>query len=91
MTPELLLALSTLIAALSSAVVAVITVLRVGAVKNEVKTMNELTLGQLGEATETRRIDEIPADERTARESRHVAMTKDDVPRPPPDSGRARP
>ena len=38
----------------------------------EVKTMNELTLGQLGEASETRRIMDKPEGDRTTRERRHT-------------------
>lgn len=41
-------------------------------VLHEVKTMNELTIGQLGEAEETRRIESKPPAERTSREKRHV-------------------
>ena len=95
MTPEMLVALSTFIASLVSSAIALIAARRAGLaatnasqVKDEVKTMNELTLGQLGEASETRRIDKIPVEDRTAQEIRHTVLTEDDdVPRPPGDDG----
>jgi len=45
----------------------------VSKVHQEVKTFNELTIGQLGEADETRRIGDIPLEDRTPREDRHMA------------------
>ena len=54
------------------AVFAGLATLRSGQVHREVRTMNELTLGQLGEAAETRRINDKPEDERTTREKRHT-------------------
>jgi len=83
---DLILALSTLITSLAAAIIALITVVRAGQIKAEVKTMNEMTLGQLGEATETRRIDDIPVAERTPRETRHIDMAYDDTHRPPPNN-----
>ena len=56
------------------AVFAGIAMLRAGKVQKEVKTFNELTLGQLGERIESRRISEIEPGERTAQENRHQAM-----------------
>ena len=56
------------------AVFAGVAMLRTGKVQKEVKTFNELTLGQLGERTESRRISEIEPAERTAQENRHQAM-----------------
>ena len=47
---------------------------KIDAVHHEVKTFNELTLGQLGERTETRRINEIEPIDRTNQEDRHLAM-----------------
>jgi len=41
-------------------------------IHEEVRTMNELSIGQLGEAAETRRISEIPKEDQTSREKRHV-------------------
>ena len=46
----------------------------VGQVHHEVKTFNELSLGQLGERIETRRINEIEPKDRTSQEDRHLAM-----------------
>jgi len=72
----------TLIGAVSAAIVSIIGALRVGGVKKEVtgvkqelKTSNELTLGQLGANTETRRIEEIPFQDRTAQEDRHIVQS----------------
>ena len=78
--------LVTLISASSAAIVAIITawhqrdlpkdakqnVANTSQTLHEVKTMNELTIGQLGEAAETRRIQEKPPEDRTTREGRHV-------------------
>lgn len=63
-----------LIGAISTAIVGIGTFIRTGRIQHEVRTMNELTIGQLGEAAETRRIEQIPTDERTPREGRHIAM-----------------
>lgn len=49
----------------------------------QVVTMNESTAGQLLADGETRRIEGIPHDERTAKEQRHV----DDAPEPDPPQG----
>ena len=72
----------TLIGAVAAAVVSIIGAWRVNNVKNEVagvkqelKTSNELTLGQLGANTETRRIEEIPFQDRTAQEDRHIVQS----------------
>jgi len=45
------------------------------AVKQELKTFNEMTVGQSIEANEARRIAEIPLEERTPKEKRHMGMT----------------
>lgn len=45
---------------------------KVDAVHKEVKTYNEGTVGMNSAAAETRRIEEIPHDERTATEQHHV-------------------
>jgi len=47
---------------------------KVDKVHSEVRTFNELTLGQLGERIETRRINEIDPIDRTGQEDRHLAM-----------------
>lgn len=62
------------IATIIAAIASVLAVVRVNQVHSEVKTMNELTLGQLGERRETRRIAAIDDDSRTAQEKRHMAM-----------------
>lgn len=41
-------------------------------VHKQVATLNESTVGQLAAAVETRRVEAIPHDERTAKEERHV-------------------
>jgi hypothetical protein len=41
-------------------------------IRKEVKTYNELTLGQLGEAEETRRVQNKAPEDRTSRENRHL-------------------
>lgn len=46
-------------------------------VLHEVRTMNELTIGQLGEAAETRRILDKPPEERTTRETRHTDASQE--------------
>jgi hypothetical protein len=42
-------------------------------VAGDVKTMNALSMGQLADAAETRRIMRVPASERTAAELEHLA------------------
>lgn len=49
------------------------------AVHAEVKTMNAQTIGELIDAAETRRIDEIEPDDRTRAEAQHLGA----VPMPP--------
>jgi hypothetical protein len=73
-----------IISSITTGIVAIVTAIFAGLgllkskqVHNEVKTMNELTLGQLGEAQETRRILDKPADERTTRESRHTDASQE--------------
>lgn len=46
-------------------------------VRNEVRTSNELTIGQLAAAGETRRAEDIPHDERTRQEQRHIDQSPD--------------
>lgn len=41
-------------------------------VHNDVKTANALSMGQLADAAETRRVDDIPAANRTAAEQGHL-------------------
>lgn len=59
----------------ATAIVQIINAFKVKDIKNELKTMNESTLGQLGEANEARRISHIPLEERTPQEKRHMGMT----------------
>lgn len=49
----------------------------------QVQTLNESTIGQLAANTETRRVEAIDHDDRTALEQRHV----DDAPPPEPPQG----
>jgi cell division protein FtsL len=48
-------------------------------VAEQVKTMNSLTVGQMADATESRRIADIPKEDRTKEEDKHIAL----VPEPP--------
>lgn len=45
---------------------------KVDRVATEVTTINGSTLAMLGDATETRRIDEIPVGDRTVAEQHHI-------------------
>lgn len=49
-------------------------------VKSEIKTANALSIGALADNTETRRILEIPKDDRTNAENEHVATASDRIP-----------
>lgn len=55
-------------------------------VRDEVRTYNEKTTGQLAAEGETRRVEGIPHDERTAVEQRHV----DEAPPVEPPQGPSR-
>lgn len=46
---------------------------KIDEVHTEIKTANGLTLAQLGDNTETRRIDKIPVSKQTDEEKTHVA------------------
>jgi len=50
------------------------TVSKVAEVKAEVKTANALKLGELADAAETRRVDDIPVAERTEAEQIHIDL-----------------
>jgi hypothetical protein len=80
---QVIAAVSVLITALAGAVVSIVTLLRVNRVHDEVKTLNESTIGQLAAAVETRRTGAIPHDDRTAQEQRHL----DEAPPPDPPQG----
>jgi hypothetical protein len=47
-------------------------------VQTAVDTGNSQTLGQLGDAAETRRVGEIPVADRTAQEAQHIAAMPPD-------------
>jgi len=64
-----------LIPVAATAIVSIINALQGKGIKKELKTMNESTLGELGEANEARRIAHIPKAERTPKETRHMGMT----------------
>lgn len=55
-------------------------------VHQEVRTLNETPIGQLAAATETRRVEALAHDDRTAREQRHV----DEAPPNDPPQGPGR-
>lgn len=78
----IIVALGTLITAIGGVVVAIM----VQKVHKEVRTGNELKAGELDAAAETRRVEAIPHDKRTAQEQRHV----DTAPEPGPPQGPAR-
>lgn len=50
---------------------------KVEEVHTEVKTANSLTIAQLADRVETRRIDKIPLKKQTAEEKTHVAEVPD--------------
>jgi hypothetical protein len=68
----LVLGVAATVAAIVSAIFASRAVGVASLVHHEVRTMNELTIGQLGEAEETRRILAKKPTDRTSRESRHT-------------------
>lgn len=53
--------------------------LQIDNVHDEIKTANALTIGALADNTETRRILEIPKEERTEAENQHVATAGDRI------------
>lgn len=63
----------TAIAALIAAVGSFVNGRKIDKVNTEVKTANSLSLAQLGDATESRRISDIPVKDRTDLEKAHVA------------------
>ena len=72
MDPGLALILAASIPSLVTAIFSLYASRALKGVKNEVRTLNESTMGQLAAAGETRRIEDIPLDERTAKEQRHM-------------------
>ena len=66
-------AVGVFVTTITAAIASLVTLRRAGRIQHEVKTWNELTIGQYTEATETRRISNIPLDDRTPREDRHMA------------------
>lgn len=56
-------------------------------VKEQVVTLNESTIGQLAANTETRRVEAITHDDRTAQEQRHVDTAPPDDPPQGPEVG----
>lgn len=82
----LLAGVAAIISALAVLVTAFRTNRKIEQVRDEVRTFNETAIGPLASADETRRIEEIPRPERTAKEQRHV----DDAPAPDPPQGAGR-
>lgn len=68
----LIAAIGSSIASVIAAAAGLVAARRTRRVEHEVRTMNELSLGQLGEAQETRRVEAIEPQDRTARETRHL-------------------
>lgn len=60
---------------LTTSIVTIINTWQGRKIHKEVKTFNESTIGQLGEANEARRISHIPLEQRTPKEKRHMGMT----------------
>ena len=73
--------LATLVTAIGTTAVAVVAAIRAGRADKGIRTMNELTVGELAAADETRRIQGISPGRRTPREVRHVTgdVTGDDT------------
>lgn len=63
-----IVALGSLVTACGGTYIAV----KLNAIHTEVKTGNELRLGELAAAEETRRAERIPHDQRTAQEQHHI-------------------
>ena len=82
----LIIAAGTFLTATVGAFATVVNLRRTREVRDEVKTYNETTTGGLAAADETRRIEAIPHDERTAKEQRHI----EESPGPEPPQGPAR-
>lgn len=78
--------IAVLVTALGTFVVACATAFVTVRVHREVKTFNETPLGRLAANTETRRVEAIDHDERTAMEQRHV----DEAPPADPPQGPGR-
>lgn len=72
----------TMVSAISAAVIGIITAWRSGQIKKEVTTINGRSLAQLGDATETRRIERLPLSLVTAEDEEHLHAAPDhnDVP-----------
>jgi hypothetical protein len=68
----LVAAFGTAIASVIAAVAALVAARGTRQIKHEVRTMNEMTMGQYAEASETRRIEDIAPENRTAKEGRHM-------------------
>lgn len=68
----LVAACGTALASVIGALAALLAAHRAGHIEREVRTMNELSLGQLGNAQETRRVEAIDPGDRTAQETRHL-------------------
>jgi len=62
------------IVSIIGAIFAGLAMLRAGHVQKEVRTFNELSIGQLGGKGETRRIEAIDPVDRSDQENRHMAM-----------------
>lgn len=77
-----IVAVGSLVTAIGGVVVGVM----VNRVHREVRTGNELRIGELAAAAETERVEKIPHDERTAQEQRHI----DTAPEPGPPQGPGR-
>lgn len=64
--------LVTLISAVTAAVVAIIGALRGNQVHRELRTLNSKSIGALAGEDETRRIRDVPVEDRTPGEQRHL-------------------
>lgn len=71
-TALIITALGTFVASVTGAIITVLSHKQIGDVKTEVKTMNGLTLAQMADANETRRIEHIRPSKRTHSDEQHM-------------------
>lgn len=80
MDGAMLVGVGAVLTGIAAVVTAVMNGRKIGAVHDEVRTLNESTLGELGANIETRRVEDIPHDKRTKQEQRHLDDSPPDAP-----------
>lgn len=75
-------AVATVLAAAIPSLIQVVALVWLHRVKQDVRTLNESSVGQLAAADETRRIERIPKGDRTAKEQRHIDTAPQNNPPP---------